>query len=256
MKVYGEDRILYFQIAISEVKIEIECKHRFVFSVCRDYLSTFEMPDIIVPYSPGELESRKRVINLKPSYAPMSITTDAEPVLENMIVLQKLAERITSYNMFLLHGAVVAKDNNAYIFTANSGIGKTTRAEIWLKVYPDSFIVNGDKPFIKISDSQAFACGTPWCGKEGWNTNTTVPIRAIFLLERADKHEDDSIEEIKLSKAFPALLEHVHRTNKPEIMQKTIQMLKALEGKVKVYRFRSHPTMESIRLAYETARPR
>ena len=52
-----------------------------------------------------------------------------------------------------MHGAVVAIDNKAYMFTANSGVGKTTRAKLWLNEYPDSIIVNGDKPLIKITEN-------------------------------------------------------------------------------------------------------
>ena len=50
-----------------------------------------------------------------------------------------------------------------------------------------------------MSGNEVIACGTPWCGKEGWNTNIMVPLRAVFLLERA---EEDSIEEISLGQAF------------------------------------------------------
>lgn len=80
-----------------------------------------------------------------------------------------------------------------------------------------------------------------------------VPLRAIFLLERNDK---DNIEEISLGKAFPMLLQHTHHPADADTMRKTIELLKALEGKVKIYRFGSTPTIKSIHLAYETARPR
>ena len=157
---------------------------------------------------------------------------------------------------FLMHGSVVALDNQAYMFTAPSGVGKTTRTRLWLDLYPDSIVVNGDKPLIKITSTEAIACGTPWCGKEGWNTNTMVPLRAIFLLERADEGEESSCEEISLGKAFPFLLQQTHRPEDPDLMRKTLSLLKSLEGKVKIYRFRSTPTEDSVRLAYETARPR
>ena len=52
------------------------------------------------------------------------------------------------------------------------------------------------------------------------------------------------------------LLQHTHHPADADTMRKTIELLKALEGKVKIYRFGSTPTIKSIHLAYETARPR
>ena len=116
-------------------------------------------------------------------------------------------------------------------------------------------MVNGDKPLIKIDDAQAIACGTPWCGKEGWNTNTMVSLRAIFLLERVADGEADSIEELTFRKAFPYLLNQVYCPKEPELMKKTLSLLKTLDGRVKIYKFRSTPTKEAVKLSYETAKP-
>ena len=176
--------------------------------------------------------------------------------IEANAVYREICDEMPRFNTFLMHGSVIAKDGYAYMFTAPSGIGKTTRTRLWLDLYPDAIVVNGDKPLIKITSSEAIACGTPWCGKEGWNTNTMVPLRAIFLLERAEEGEKSSIEEISLGKAFPFLLQQTYRPEDPDLMRKTLALLKSLEGKVKIYKFRSTPTEESVRLAYETARPR
>ena len=117
-----------------------------------------------------------------------------------------IADKMLGYNTFLMHGAVVAYRGEAYMFAAPSGTGKTTRIRLWLDEYPDSFVVNGDKPLIKIDNEKAYACGTPWCGKEGWNRNTIVPLRAIYLLERSDFSKKNKIEEVKIGEAFPDLL--------------------------------------------------
>ena len=37
------------------------------------------------------------------------------------------------------------------MLVGKSGVGKSTRASIWMDEFKDSFIVNGDKPLIKIS---------------------------------------------------------------------------------------------------------
>ena len=165
---------------------------------------------------------------------------------------RKIANELLAYNVFLMHGSVVSYNNWAYMFTAPSGTGKTTRTSIWLKEFPSSTVVNGDKPFIKVTDKTIYACGSPWCGKEGWNSNVMVPLRAIFLLERANNNCQNSVEKISLSNAFPFLYRQVFYPDTPDKNLKTIELLKCLEGKVGIYTFRSAPTSEAIRLAYET----
>ena len=116
--------------------------------------------------------------------------------------------------------------------------------------------MSGDKPLIKIEENEVLACGTPWSGKEGLNTNIMVPLRAVFLLERADEGEKSSIKEVSLGEAFPFVLQQVYRPVEPELMRKTILLLKIMAGRVKFYKFRSARTHEAVKLAYETARPK
>ena len=166
---------------------------------------------------------------------------------------KKLAEEIPLHDAFLMHGAVVAKDNNAYMFTAPSGIGKTTRIRLWREIYPDSIIVNGDKPIVKVEHNRILVCGTPWCGKERWNTNTMVPLRAVFLLERVNTNEETIVEEISFEMAFQTLLKQIYQPINLEALKKTISLLASLNGKVKIYKYLSSPTLESVIRAYEVS---
>ena len=245
----------FFKIELAGMKIEVECQYRYVFNWCKRYLAHFDKPDFIISTSQEEIVANRIDVPAKETGSQGVAVCYADEYIEPFIVGQKIAERALSYDAFLMHGAVVATEGLGYLFTAASGVGKSTRAKIWLDEYPGSFIVNGDKPLIKVTDSEIFACGTPWCGNEGWNTNTMVPLKAIFLLERADEKQN-TIEEVSLGKAFPILLQQTYRPRDTENMRKTIVLLKALEGKIKIYRFQSAPTSEAIRLAYETARPR
>ena len=248
--------IEYFKMILAGKKIEVECNYRFVFSMCHRYLAEFEQPDFIVRASLDEIVSRRVPINEELINIPGIAMRYADEYIEPYVVYQKIADQMIQYDTLLMHGAVIAKDNNAYMFMAPSNVGKSTRAKLWLEEYQDSIIVNGDKPLIKITEDNAIACGTPWCGKEGWNTNIMVPLRAILMLERADDNRKSEIEEIGLAKAFPSLLSQTYHPSNDDFMRKTIHLLKKLDGKVSFYRFRSTPTLNAIRLAYETVCPR
>ena len=245
--------------------INILVKHPFpstAFSSCECYYTDFIYPDIEIHISSTDIIDScisTSSADIKKSFLENldKVKTTFNEIEHFHIVTQKkVAEAMLNFDTILMHGSVFAKDGYAYMFTAASGVGKSTRTKLFLDIFSDAIVVNGDKPLIKITNTQAIACGTPWCGKEGWNTNTMVPLRAIFLLERAGEGETNSIEEIIMSKAFPFLLQQTYCPDNLDLLKKTLQLLKSLEGKVKIYKFRSLPTEESVQLAYETAMPR
>ena len=175
--------------------------------------------------------------------------------LETLSILRKLSEAMPSYNTFLMHGSVIETNGFAYMITAPSGTGKSARTKLWLEEIPGSIVINGDKPLLRVENDHIFACGTPWCGKEKWNTNTEAPLRAIFLLERAEEGQSSYLTELTCAQALPVLLQQTYQPQKTDSLIKTMYLLKALDGKVKIYHFRSVLTREAVRLAYKTARP-
>ena len=245
------------RIRVAGVKISISYPRNLLADFYKEYQDSFEVPDISVVVSEKELEDQRineNALDNELFNNCVSVCYNDIPQLTN-IILRDIANHMPYFNTILMHGAVVARNNSAYMFMAPSGVGKTTRVMLWLKEYKDSIIVNGDKPFITINDTCAMACGSPWCGKEGLNTNIAVPLRAIFLLERADENEESRIKEISIARAFPLLLQQTYRPKDINTMRLTLKLIKALQGKVKFYHFYSKPTIESIRLAYEITKP-
>lgn len=168
-------------------------------------------------------------LNAQPPHAPHK-----EDYLETIVIHRKICNELLSLNTFLMHGAVVAVDGNAYLFTADSGVGKTTHIRKWLKNIEGCFVVNGDKPLIKITDTQAIACGTPWRGKEEMGTKTMVPLKAIVLMERAEKN---AINKITLGQAFAFLLAQTYRPDDEAKMRKTLQLMQRLNPLVSFWWF-------------------
>lgn len=162
------------------------------------------------------------------------LTNKSDTFVEYTLALHKLANAMLQYDTFLMHGAVVAVGNSAYMFTAKSGTGKTTHIRKWLENLPDAFVVNGDKPLIIASKEQPQACGTPWYGKERMGTNIIVPLKAIVFMERA---EENTIRPISFTEAFPHLLEQTHRPQDVELLRKTLSLLTSLNGEVSFYHF-------------------
>ena len=242
----------YIKVELAGVKFEIECFYQRTYSFFRDYLASFDKPDYTLSVTKSEIDRNRRIVSYISDDDTLSIVTDSDSHNEISILFKKITNALMEHSTLLMHGTVVGMGDNAFMITAPSGTGKSTRARIWLEEYPESIILNGDKPFITVTDTSVIACGTPWCGKEGWNTNAMIPLRAILLLERADEDENNMIERISAQEAFPFLMRQTYCEHDSVDIKRVVQLLKKIECKVKLYRFHSVPTPEAIHLAYET----
>lgn len=204
---------------------------------------SYSKPDFCIHMTREDIE-RERSISIEDGNGNFS-----DRYLEFLSIGRKIAEELLTSSTFLMHGAVVAAGNDAFMFTARSGTGKTTHIMKWLENLPGAFVVNGDKPLIKVTEKEAIAYGTPWCGKEHLNTNIGVPLRAIVLMERS---EDNAIEEISFSQALTTLLQQCYRPTEAGRLRKTLALISALNGKVKFYRFRfNNMKPDAFKTSYE-----
>lgn len=107
--------------------------------------------------------------------------------LETVCCYRKAANRLLDKDVFVMHGSVVELDGEGYAFLAPSGVGKTTQTRLWQQHFGERLrVINGDKPLIRMESGGFCAYGTPWRGKENLGCNASVPLRAIFFLNRSD----------------------------------------------------------------------
>lgn len=233
----------HFVAKIAGVAVEIKTQYPSTYSFCGDYL-TDEEPVIHVSTTNEDIqrEIRKGNVNyfysLKEFNGPKN-NQDAtreinESIIEPAIIYRKVIEELLAYNMIFVHGAVVAERGRAFMFTAQSGTGKTTHIKKWIHAGKQAYILNGDKPLIRFSETGIDACGTPWCGKENYGTNSIVPLKAIILMERDTVNR---MEEISFSQAYAFLLRQTFLPDDAEKAKKTLKLLMKFNGKMRFFRF-------------------
>ncbi|MEA4965236.1 MAG: PqqD family peptide modification chaperone [Oscillospiraceae bacterium] len=83
-----------------------------------------------------------------------------------------------------LHASCVCSNGEAMLFSAPSGTGKSTQADLW-KEHLGARVINGDRPFLRIAPEGVRAYGVPWDGKEQIFLQENYPIRAIVELRQA-----------------------------------------------------------------------
>jgi len=132
------------------------------------------------------------------------VRTFTDPFLERTAIQRKLAEFLFDRDILMTHGSTVAVDGKAYLFTARCGTGKSTHTRLWRQVFGSrAVMVNDDKPFLKLTEEGIFACGSPWSGKHGLDTNITVPLQGICILDRG---KENCVERLRPEEALPMLL--------------------------------------------------
>ena len=238
---------MHYQIDLANKTIEIICKYDRVWYQCCNYRSEGKKPDIIVNITQDDINRERQMMNIGENGYKKD-PPDLE--LESAALYRKICDEMVDFSTILMHGAVVSDGTQAYMFVARSGVGKTTRTKLFLKVVPGSFVVNGDKPLLIVKKEGVYACGTPWSGKECLNSNVIVPLHTIFLLKRG---ECTRLKRLSSLDALPELIQQTYLPIDQEKRKKALQVLMRLTNKVQCISFVSEQTENSVREALKMA---
>ncbi len=218
-----------FQIEVAGLVIRIENRFDYVRDLCEDYITALDRPaDITVSVTEEEL--RREI-----EKAPELFFGDGYG--EGVVVYEKISNALPAFDAFVMHSSVVAVDGNAYCFAAESGVGKTTHTRYWKEVLGERItVINGDKPIYRFQDELLLAYGTPWCGKENWQTNTSAPLKALCLLERG---EDNAVFPVDAFEMLGELVHHFHLPGDNQVdMSKLMELIDRMVTTVPLYRLR------------------
>ncbi len=236
-----------FVINIAGLKIKIEHIYGLIKDYCEGYYDEDDNFDFAVSVYRDDIEKEKikYIEECESEKKKPSDLTDAE--YEITAVYRKIADKIIDYDALVFHGSALSVNGEGYIFTAKSGTGKTTHTNLWLKNIPGTLIVNGDKPIIRIKNSQVFVCGTPWSGKERFNSNTSVPVKAICKLTRGNENK---IEKISFSDMLPVLLQQSHIPDEKQGLVKIMNIFNAISRSTGFYVLECNMLDEASFVAY------
>ena len=109
--------------------------------------------------------------------------------IENLAMSSEFNREAIKYGVMLVHSSALIYNNGAYLFSADSGVGKSTHTKLWLKAFGDKVhIMNDDKPVVRLYDDHAQAYGTPFDGGSGIALNESYPLKAIIFVERGEEN--------------------------------------------------------------------
>lgn len=237
-----------FTCQFAKINVGIEAIFEETKIFCLDYL-TEEAPDFCVSVNWEDIK-KEREFSDKTSLKEFGkIIFYEDSYLETLAVYRKIAEKMLDYDTLLFHGSAIAVDDQAYLFTAKSGTGKSTHTRLWRKQFGEkTYMVNDDKPLIRITDESVLVCGTPWDGKHHLSKNVIVPLKAICWLKR---DEENHIEALAAKDAFPVVMQQIYYTKDVQRMEKTLFLIDKLLKQVHFYQLGCNMEPEAAMVSYQ-----
>lgn len=176
-----------------------------------------------------------------------------DDLAEYMIMGTTFYKGLLNYNGCLLHSSAVVIDNEAYLFSANCGTGKSTHTSLWLKYFSEKnpYILNDDKPAIRIMEDGIYAYGTPFSGKHDISQNTRAKIKGICFLEQAT---ENSIHKIEPKEAVSLFFEQTVKRLTKEQMLKLLDIIEIILKEIPCYKLYCNISEEAVKLSYQTMR--
>ena len=204
---------------------------------CREYLhSGGEAPDIVIR------EDRYRLHKYSPAFGENNIAY--------MESAYQFYRELVSFGGFYLHSSAVVLDNRAYLFSGDSGVGKSTHARLWQQLRQDAYVINDDKPALRRMDGIWYAYGTPWCGKDGINRNEKVPLAGICFLKQAPENRIRQLEPFEAAQRI--LAQTIYRFSDAALLDQMLASLELLLREIPVYELENRPEPDAARLSMKT----
>lgn len=135
-------------------------------------------------------------------------------------------------NALILHSAYMCRKGKAVLFSAPSGIGKSTQAGLWER-YRGTRTINGDRSLLLQKPDGWYAAGWPICGSSEICNNEAFPLEAIVMLSQSPQNR---IRRLRGAEAFRELFPQitVNAWNR-EFQTKAMDCLEQLLSEIPVY---------------------
>ena len=245
---------------------------------CEKYIvPDVERPDIIAELTQDEID--RIMVDAREELAKQGIESSGltREYYEFLLLHEKVSEKMPDFDIVMFHCSCIKVDDQAILFTAKSGTGKSTHSKNWKKYLGERMTyINDDKPFVGVSEAgsasdaaaaaganaatsaganattsagvQITAYGSPWNGKHFLGENTSAPIKAIGIIKRDTVNH---IERVSPIDAFITLYQQIYLPRVEKTRAKTMQIMQLLAENVPVYIIYCNMEPESAQVAYE-----
>ena len=144
---------------------------------------------------------------------------------------------------FILHSSFIKWNNKGILFSAPSGTGKSTQANLWNK-YENTEIINGDKAGIRKIDDKWMAYGLPFAGSSAIFKNEKAEISHIIVLKQG---KENKLTRLSPREAFIKIYSEttIHTWDK-EFQNNIVNMITDLVQNIPIYQYDCLPDKSAV----------
>lgn len=223
--IFLEDEILYNGIIIAQ-----KTKYGLVYSI---------------RIQPG-VDPHEWFIPIKKNHYEVRYLKEKESYIEysrNLLEIINIEQILNNFSAFILHSSFIEWKDKGILFSAPSGTGKSTQADLWDK-YEDVEIINGDKAGIRKMNGKWRAYGLPFAGTSGIYKNKKAEISHIIVLRQG---KENKLTKLSPREAFIKLYSEtiVHTWDK-EFQENIINMITDIVQNVQIYQYECLPDKSAV----------
>lgn len=227
-----------FKIKIANIVLEVNAFYEFTKEYCKDFLSD-EEPNYVITLTKEDLINESSENKDGKVYVSEEISA----------LYRKIADIFVDGNVLVVHGSSFKVDNNAFIVTARSGVGKSTHVNLLKQYLGDRFsYINDDKPLLEVKDDKLTLFSSPWNGKERRGSNTCAPLKSVIFLTRGDntyKKLDNKND------VYFRLLSQIYLPKDKSKREKALKLIDMLLKKLNFYEINVNMDISSAKMTSE-----
>lgn len=228
---------------IAEMNIAVKAKYEDTYRYMQDFLTDSQEYELYI-------EPTDEMIRYEAELGEEIHGDAGSPyICEAVAILRVICDYIIDKGGFFLHCSCLKYKDEAIIFTAPSGTGKSTHSALWRRHFGDDVVmINDDKPLVREKDGRFFIYGTPWNGKHSIGNNTSAPIKSVVFLSQAPENKATPISPID---AMALLLQQTVLPSDKAELSKLLDMLGRLVENTPMYRLGCTISDEAVTTIYD-----
>lgn len=163
------------------------------------------------------------------------------------LVVIGLPNFFLQHQAIILHSSLIKINNYAILFSAPSGTGKSTQADLWVK-YHNAEILNGDRSIIKKVNNEYYAYGSMYAGSSYIYKSDGAKIKGIIVLKQA---KFNKISILKTKEKFLSLISEALLCNDDKVIyERQMDYLLQLISNVPIYLLECLPDKDATDVVY------
>lgn len=167
-------------------------------------------------------------------YASAEILAEQAKLGFELLMYLCLEKILLRHGALTLHSSHIRYRGQGIVFSAPSGTGKSTQAELWEK-YAGARVMNGDRSVLRKKDNQWFVYGCPMCGTSDIHISGREPLSNVIMLNQG---KENNPERISPARAFRLMYSQVTISNwNVKNVDTSIELLNDLVQNVPVWHY-------------------